>query len=452
MEPEAMDDTELLSAIERAWPVPPMTGQLINRDVSSLAIEPQSGSFSAPLAMPRIKTRRTWSSLTRIAAVLALLLTSVVGVIAFNNRSENDPLFSIAAPSPYESACALPLRSRDELIEIVTDVKQKIDTGKMTVSPPIEPEQFSIFDVKTDGSGAQEAVDIMLNAVGNCQYAGVNPARIKAVGSGLYLPQVASLFGKPNLSVDAAVDRLMSPWTPGGTPVADPDLFEPIQTEMLIGPNGEMIAALDVDAFGDRYGYAVQQSPDGWQWNGVATIGGEWSSLNITGSIAVTECPPSMILSDEVLSEYSHNQAWRNDRLPLIASLTADQLGLPKAEVATDEAVRATIDQFRQCLSDYVQPYRFALSTETFFGEFAAFIGAGPNTRVEDLGRASLFVLPIMPSVVTSVVKIDQDTALAVLAVDQRWQSTGKVPAIILVNVDGQWLINQLAIVEGPTS
>jgi hypothetical protein len=153
------------------------------------------------------------------------------------------------------------------------------------------------------------------------------------------------------------------------------------------------------------------------------------------------------------MTEYSQNQAWLTSGNQLIAELTSENLEMPEFDPLTNAAVRSTVEAFGQCLLSGIDPYQFGLSTEAFFGAFADFVGGGPTSSLSIFGRRSSPTLePIIPSTVTSVIALDETTALALLAVDQEWTSVGKVPAIILVNVDGQWLINQLAIVEGPPS
>lgn len=452
MEPEAIDDAQLLSAIERAWPVPPMTGQLINRDISNLSIEPQTGSFSAPLApLPRFQPRRTWSSLTRIAAVLALLLTSVFGVIAFNNRSEdNDPGFSIAAPSPYDTGCPLPARSRGELLAIVTETKARIAAGE---DPSMIPAPIaSTYELIEPGTEATNEIESLWTGVFDCAESGTNPYTLRAYAPRAYTAYISSLLNRSNQSIDAVMDELMRPIAQYATP--EPKFqWEQPAFDVYTTRDGRFFAAEAPDIFGNGFGTEFTHEGGDWQVSGYATLRGEWSSLSNPGSMRVTGCPATSTRSDELMSEYLEGRLWKQSSKPLVTTLPASTLTNPTVSGSDQDAIERVVENYRQCLGSGISPYRFAESTEQFFGYFASFIDAGPYHTVDSLGLADPNRLStVIPSATTSIVSVDTTTATVLLTANPEWASIGKMPAIILVNVDGQWLINQLAIVQGPSS
>lgn len=462
MEPDRddFDDAQLLAALDRAWPVPPMTGHLVSREWSSADLTPETGSLAAPLlagSLPRLQQRRHWQSFTRIAAIVTLLLTSVAGVIAFNSQLDDDrPNISIAAPSPNESGCSLPLRSRKEITQLVAGIKEQIDTGKTTVSPSIEPKQYSTFEVKLDASGAESTVDTMMTEIQHCFYAGVNQVMIEAIGPGIYGPVIASQFSIPNLSVESAVDRIMSPVILGDSPITEMEPPDPIHVLLLRTDDGAGIAALEPDIFGNRYGFLVRETDDGWQWDGLAGVHGEWSSLlQVVDSNGLTpaRCTGAMVKSDaEVQSESAALNA-TGTPAPLIGKLQSHQLGDQRVGNADADAVEAVVHNFRDCLARLVEPYQFAQITPSFFSAFAEFPSRTQADASHQLGYSSLIGPSwVTPSDITSIVSLNENTALALLAVNPEWESLGKTAGIILVKQNGQWLINQLAIVEGPSS
>ncbi|CAN5587927.1 hypothetical protein BH09CHL1_BH09CHL1_09470 [soil metagenome] len=443
MEPEAIDDAQLLSAIERAWPIPPMTGQLINRDVSSLAVEPDTSSFSAPLAMPRIKSRRTWSSLTRIAAVLALLLTSVFGVIAFNNRSEDDSMFSIAAPSPFESACTLPIRSRAELVAIVNHVKDQQDRG--TQPGATQTNDVSIFELTAVDAETRASLKQFYSAVFDCSMAGVVPFVLEAYNPAGYQNYIAYLLENSDQNVESVVSQLLMPNLPDSR-------YQWVQPDLSIygTAEGDIVGTEQVNILGDSFGMAYKRDGNSWIVEGSAFVRGEWSSLVITGALRDDGCGAASIKSDEALTQQLKERAWVRETHPLVAIVSTSWRDVPEVDAAVETAVRDVVDAFRLCLLHQVEPYRFVQTTDAFFGSFANVLTPGSTISIDDLDALGLFMS--MPSVVTSVVPHGEDRVLAMLAVNQEWLAVGKAAAIILIKQDGKWLIDQLAIVEGAST
>jgi hypothetical protein len=447
---DAADDTQLLAAIERAWPVPPMTGKLIGRDWSTVTKISESGSFSVPLPnlpVPRFQPRRSWQSLARIAAVLALLLTGVFGVIAFNNRNEDAPIHSIAAPSPYEAGCTLPLRSRDELLQIVTDVKTRIAAGEKT------NETASLYvmsyELGTPAAEVVTSVETLYAGVIDCANTGINPYSLRAFSPQVIAPYITILLSQSNQNAEEVVDQLLSSSDQRATPGSAyqwelPDIT--ISTAL----DGTIIAAEPLDVFGNGAGIAFQPDGDSWQITGEVSLRGEWSTLVFTSNSYASSCSSTSIQSEEVMKQYLFDLGWNENALPLVATLSPTRLENPAVSDADADAIRAVIDDYRDCLGAGIEPYRFAQGSEAFFGIFASFAHAIPSSPIDLLGLSSpVDLLPIIPSAITSIVSIDTNKALAVLATDSLFSQSANLPAIILVKIDGQWLINQLAIVQG---
>jgi len=450
------DDMQLLAAIDRAWPVPPMTGRLMSREWSSMDVTPETGSLAAPLlpgALPRLRPRRPWQSLTRIAAILALMFSGIAAVISFNAHDEKPSSFSIAAPSPGESGCSLPLRSRAELTQIAMELKHQSDTG---TRPEFDRPMQSVFDLTPAPSNVAADVNALLAELIKCTYARVNPIALKATDpDSVYIqPYAWYIFDQPNISVDEAVDMMLSPY-PADMRISDTSSIPTLS--VLMTSSGSTVAVLPSDIFGNAFAYSF--SPSGTEWvleSFVGVVTGEWSSLlrvEDSNGLTPTRCTDSMIKSGADMQAEIASAGSAESSTPLIGELQASQLGSQSIGSADEEAIQTLIQNFRDCLANLIEPYRFAQITASFFGAFAEFSHPARKDTPHLLGYSSpIGLFWVTPSDITSIVSLDENTALALLAINPEWKSLGKVPGIVLVKQNGQWLINQLAIVEGSPS
>ncbi len=449
MEPERheaeLDDTDLLAALERAWPVPPMTGRLIARDWSGVSVGPDSASFSAPLLAPpapRFRPGYRRQSFARIAAILALLLTSVFGVIAFNRNGDHPTRFSsIAAPSPGTAGCSLPLRDTQEVIDAITDLKNQYDAGTITYNV----QTYSVFEISQTRDGSQAEVTAFLNEVDRCLANGIPQVSIQAIAPEALMGVLMPLFNDPTETITSITTSLMMT-----TPEAEAD-SGPVVADVLTANNGVRLAAFPPDMYGTRFAYQLSQNDQGWQMDGATLITGEWASLNgpvIQQSFGCAS--PTSIHNDATMRQYLQNQAWLTSAVPLFAVLSQERMKGEAVLAADETAIRRVIDDYRDCLLAGIEPYRFAQGSEQFFGIFASYANAGPDSPIDTLGlEAPVSLQDAAPGEVATVVSLGPDKALAVLAVNPAWQAENKTPAIILVRQNGQWLINQLAIIEG---
>jgi hypothetical protein len=163
-----------------------------------------------------------------------------------------------------------------------------------------------------------------------------------------------------------------------------------------------------------------------------------------------SRCTDALIKSDPDIQAEIATLGTPEPSRSLIANYQRDQIGDHAVSDADADAIKTLVQNYRGCLFDLIEPYQFAQITHGFFAAFAAF---PYTTRVDvshQLGYSSVIGSNwVSPSAITSTVSIDENTALALLAVNPEWVSRGETPAIILVRQNGQWLIDQLAIVEG---
>jgi hypothetical protein len=457
MEPERheaeLDDTDLLAALERAWPVPPMTGRLIARDWSGVAVAPDAASFSAPLLAPpapRFRPGYRRQSFARIAAILALLLTSVFGVIAFNRTGDQPKHFaSIPAPSPATTGCAMPLRTSAELTAIVTEIKAKLDAG--TITGGFELPSISVFQLTLTNGNDQSAVTKLVNDIDQCVANGVSASVIEAMAPEAFEPFIAMQFSDPSASIASIVASEMNTAAPNGRAQSS-KAYDSV--DLFTADDGTQYVALPADLYGNHRAYPVRRDGSTWQVLGPVTIIGEWTSLNnVSPGPRATGCSSTSMRDDATMQQYLQNQGWLTTAVPLFAVLNPERMYGESVSAADETAIRQVIRDYRNCLASGIEPYRFAQASEEFFGIFASYSHAGPDSPVDTLGlEAPTALVPAAPAEVAGVVSLGPDKALAILVINPAWQAENKTPAIILVRQNGQWLINQLAIIEGSSS
>lgn len=455
MEPDRthdeIDDAHLLSAIDRAWPVPPMTGRLMSREWSTADPAPEPGSLAAPLlagSLPRLQPRRRWQSLTRIAAVLALMISSVAVIVSFCTHDDAPSSFSIAAPSPDESTCSLPVRSRDEIIETLNQVKADTAAGRDNTLVPAP--YMPIFTL-TQAPEKRTSVEDFYDEINDCARAGVSFYQLRAVSPELYISGLASLLNRANQSIPKVVDQLFSPQSANATPVSDYRWMMPtLQT--FLTPDGDVLAIEATDILGTGTGSVLQPDGESWRIMGYGTLQGAWSALVFYQGVSTAKCDTPSIRSEDTLEQYIARIGNLDSELPLEATLPSETLQKPEITGADSRTISEVVEAYRGCIAAGFDPYQLTLGTQTFFNIFARFVQASPSSSVHLLDRAIGAIIRAVPSDVTSIVSLDENTAVALLAVNPEWESRGEVPAIILVKENGQWLINQLAIVEGPAS
>jgi hypothetical protein len=453
---DEIDDTQVLTAIEHAWPVPPMTGRLLSHEWANGTITPSRDSFAAPLqiqASQQARRLRGWPPITHVAAIVVLLLVSIFSALAVSDQgNSDDQSFSIAAPSPGEIECALPIRSRSELTQIATELKHQSDTG---TKPAYQQPVYSVFELTAAPADVAADVNTLLTELSSCAYARVNPIALEATNpESPYIRRFAlSIFAQPNISIDEAVDQMLAPYPSE----ASPTNAEPMPTlAVRMTPSGEAVAMLSADIFGNRYAYAFSPSGDGWLQNDLGLVTGEWSSLldvKDSSELSSSRCTDALIKGDPDVQADISRLSTPGPSSPLIAEYHLSQIGNDAVNGADADSIQALVQNYRGCLTDLVEPYQFAQITHRFFTTFAAFPSVSRGDISHQLGYSSAIGLKwVTPPAITSIVSIDENTALALLAVNPEWQALGKMPGIILVKQNGQWLINQLAIVQSPSS
>jgi len=442
------DDMQLLAAIDRAWPVPPMTGRLMSREWSSMDVAPETGSLAAPLlpgALPRLRPRRPWQSLARIAAILALMFSGVAAILSLSAHDDETPNFSIAAPSPGEVTCSLPTRSRAEIIETLKEVKVDIAAG---IDHTLVPAPYMPIFTLTPLPEKRASVGAFFDELNDCRRAGVSFYALRAAGPKIYLSGLASLLNRSNQSIDKVVDELFSLEPPAATPAPDYQWIMPtLQT--FLTPDGGVLAVTSGDIFGNGFGQVLQPDGDSWRITGYGTLQGTWSALVFDQRVRKAKCDDPSIRDQDTIEQLLSRVNEIDSKLPLVATLPQETLQKPHVSEGDLRAVKQVVDAYRGCVSAGFDPYQLTLGTEAFFAIFARFVGASPSSPIPMIDMAIGAIVGAVPSEMTSVLSLDENTALALLAVNPEWESRSEVPAIILVKQNGQWLINQLAIVDG---
>ena len=117
----------------------------------------------------------------------------------------------------------------------------------------------------------------------------------------------------------------------------------------------------------------------------------------------------------------------------------------------SQEAVTGVVDAYRHCLVSRFPPYQFVLTTEDFFRRYVITNETG-NIAAEPYGvggELSPSQQSMIPSQVQGVIQLDDGRAIAVLESNPEWvEASGLKAGILLVNQNGQWLIDQLVLVQ----
>ena len=447
IDPSSDDDARLLAAIERAWPVPPMPPRS-KEPVMAATMPASPGNLIAPIAVA--PARRSWGMLARIAAVIALVLAGMAAITHESGPERGVPLF-LQAPSPNAAACSIPLRSRAEVTALVEEVLQITPPDSLVLTYPVHS-RFE-FSEATD----QDAADLeaMLEAQEICLQQGISAVRLTSVSNRVAKLSIGYTIGNSTplseISTEATVDKIFA-YTPSEI-VPDNITVDPKQ---LLALGDHAVLMQDRDALINTWGWWYTNVDGRWITDGYAFVLGAWSTFAATVSpndvpIQGVGCPPGTLRS------------W-TDASALLEKLDQDFYGPPSyqdgmevltisdmtsATADTTQHVTDVIDSYRQCLQGGETPGEFAWSTDEFFWKYATRDKDGNLAIPANVQSLSSSAQSAIPSTVERVVQKSDARAIAILSSSSPWvQKFGVRAGILLVNQNGQWLIDQMVLVS----
>lgn len=447
IDPSSDDDARLLAAIERAWPVPPMPPRM-KEPVMATTTPISSGNLIAPIAV--VSARRSWGVLARIAAVIVLVLAGMSAITHESGPKQSVPIY-LQAPSPNADACSIPLRSRAEVTALVEEVLQTTPPDSLALTYPVHS-AFEFSEVTN-----QEAADLkaMLDAQAICLQQGISAVRLTSVSERVAKLGIGYTIGNgtpwDQVSTEETVDKIFA-FTPPGI-VPEKVAFD----RRVVRDLGDHTAVIqDADALLNSWGWWYTNVNGQWITDGYVYILEAWSTLAATVApndipIQGVGCPPGALRSwtesdtllDQLDQDFHGPPSNRDGMEALMFS------NLTSASADATQQVTDVIDAYRQCLQGGETPGEFAWSTDEFFWKHAQRDKDGNLAVPANVQALTSSAQSTIPSTIERVTQLSEGKYVAILTPSSSWaQKRGVHAGILLINQDGQWLIDELVLVK----
>jgi hypothetical protein len=444
IDPSFEDDAHLLAAVERAWPVPPIPGRLTN--VAFTASEPVApGNLVAP--MVPTPARRSWSLLARIAAVIALVLAGTLAITHENGPERGAPIF-IQAPSPVTADCSVPLRSRQDLEALIARAEQQdlSSTGHITT------QISSVYEMSPATEQEAATLEAITKEQQRCMRNGLPYSQLTSISGALVESIIASNLAQ-GIAPEKMLELLLTPY-PADTFQNQQSYAWDLNTNRV---GDDLVLTTSPDEFGNLLGSRFVQQQGQWVLDGPVIVLGPWSSLAANVSSNDVEfqslgCDPGTLRTSrdvQTLNKKINDEGlWPpvDTTSPLE---TFSGRGATQMSSADQQTIIDVVNGYRHCLGSGNRPYQFSGTTEAFFRRHVITDGNGVVVQPYGVSALSPEQQSLIPSDVQSVIQLDDGRAIAILESNPEWaEASGLKAGILLVNQNGQWLIDQLVLVE----
>jgi hypothetical protein len=333
---------------------------------------------------------------------------------------------------------------------LVEEVLQLKPPDTLALTYPV----ISWFELSAATDQDDSDLTAMLEAQGACLQQGISAVRLTSVSEQVAKLGIGYTIGNSTpwneISVEETVDKIFAFTQPGIVP--DDVTFAQKDMKRL-GNNA--VVMLEADALINRWGWWYTNVDGRWITDGYAFVLGAWSTF--TASVSPNEvpiqgvgCPPRAFRSwgeaSKLLSRLgqTYSEPRFDDGMEVLFLSTSTPASAGNTQQVTD-----VVDAYRQCLLGGETPAEFAWSTDEFFWENAQRDADGNLEIPANVQALTSSAQSAIPSGVERVVQRGDNRAIAILETNSQWaEKYGGNAGILLVNQNGQWLIDQMVLVQ----
>jgi hypothetical protein len=219
----------------------------------------------------------------------------------------------------------------------------------------------------------------------------------------------------------------------------------------------DLVLVVSPDELGNLLGSRFVQQQGQWVLDGPAIVLGPWSSLgsNVLSNDVEFQslgCDPGTLrTSPEVQAlEKKINDEGLWPPVDTTSPLeTFSENNATPISSTDQQTIIDVVNGYRHCLDSGNRPYQFSGTTEAFSRRHVVTDETGVVVQPYGVSTLSPSQQSMIPSDVQSVIQLDDGRAIAILESNPEWaESSGLKAGILLVNQNGQWLIDQLVLVQ----